>query len=174
MQWILATLIVAAAVHLGTVYALPRIVMARALARMGPANTMHFGTPPTAADRRVVRSSPDLLYSSCPFDLSKGPLRLTARVPHTTYWSVSGFDAATNNFFVRNDTQVAGDSIEIVALRRGMKLPPSDGAPIEAVLFVPTERGVFLVRMAIGNPKDLAALESIQHQAACATVSDSR
>src|SRR5262245_52948717 len=85
---------------------------------MGEPNSMHFGSRPTAASRLVVRPSPDILYASCPFDLSSGPLRVTASVPHTTYCSVSAFDAATNNFFVRNDREVTGDSIELLLVRR--------------------------------------------------------
>lgn len=169
--WILATAVVAGLVHVGTMYALPRVVMARAMARMGAVNTMHFGTPPNANSRAVVRPSPDMLYSVCPFDLSKGPLRLTAQVPHTTYWSVAGYDAATDNFFTRDDMQIGGNSIEIVALQRGMKLPLSNGSPIQAILFAPSERGVFMIRMLINNPQGLNALEAIQHQASCETVS---
>jgi uncharacterized membrane protein len=112
MPWIAATVSVTALVHLGTLFALPRRIEARVLTRMGPPNTMRFAKRPDETSRGVVRPSPDLLYSACPFDLSKGPLKITARVPHSTYWSVSAFDAATNNFFVRDDQQIAGDSIE--------------------------------------------------------------
>ena len=112
--------------------------MARTLPRMGPPNTIHFGNRPDETSRGVVRPSPDFLYSVCPFDLSKGPLQITARVPHSTYWSVSGFDAATNNFFVRDDQQIAGDSIEIIALRPGMTLPPVDDAPDRVIVIAPT------------------------------------
>ena len=73
--WLAATLATALLVHFGTLYALPRLVMRRALKTMGEANSMHFGTRPTAASRVVVRPSPDILYASCPFDLSSGPLR---------------------------------------------------------------------------------------------------
>ena len=165
--WLAATLLIATGVHLGTIYALPRVVMARAWARMGPPNTMHFGTRPDAASRRVVRPNPDLLSSACPFDLSQGPLRLTARVPHSTYWSVAGFDAAANNFFVRDDAQIAGNSIEIIALRHGMKLPRSDGSPVQVIVFPPTVRGVFLLRLLIDDAKRLPEQQAIQHQASC-------
>ena len=108
MMWIAATLAVAVLVHVATISAIPRRIMARTLRRMGSPNTIHFAKRPDETSRGVVRPSPDLLYSACPFDLSKGPLKITASVPHSTYWSVSGFDAATNNFFVRNDQQIAG------------------------------------------------------------------
>ncbi len=170
MLWLVATLIVAAVVHMGSLRALPRVVMARALARIGPSNVMHYSERPNASSRLVVRPNPDMLSAFCPFDLSKGPVKLTARVPHSTYWSVSAYDAATNNFFVRNDQQIAGDSIEVVALRRGMKLPPLGGAPEQAILISPTERGLFLVRLLIDDDAHLATLQAIQHQATCGTV----
>lgn len=170
MLWIAASLAVAALVHVGTIYALPRRIMARTLAHMGPPNSMRFGRRPDATSHGVVRPSPDLLYSACPFDLSKGPLKITAQVPHSTYWSVSGFDAATNNFFVRDDQQIAGDSIEIIALRPGMALPPLDNAPERVILFAPTNKGLFLIRLLIDDEKNLPALDALRRQASCATV----
>jgi uncharacterized membrane protein len=170
MPWAAATLAVAALAHLATLYALPRRIMARTLARMGAPNTMRFAKRPDETSRGVVRPSPDILYSACPFDLSKGPLKLTARVPHSTYWSVSGFDAATNNFFVRNDQQISGDSIEILALRPGMPLPPLDTATERVILFAPTTKGLFLIRMVIDDEKNLPALDALRRQASCETV----
>lgn len=172
--WIAATLVVAAFVHVATLYALPRLVMARALARIGAPNAMHFGKRPDDSSRRVVRPSPDLLYSACPFDLSKGALRIRARVPHSTVWSVSAFDAATNNFFVRDDRQIAGASIEIITLLPGMTSPPGDSAPERIVLYAPTEKGLFLLRLLIDDDKHLAALDALRREASCETVSSQK
>lgn len=170
IAWIAATLAVAGFVYVGTLYALPRLVMARTLARLGPPNTMHFGKRPDETSRRVVRPSPDLLYSSCPFDLTTGPLRIRVRVPHSTGWSVSAFDAATNNFFVRDDRQIAGDSIEIVALRSGMTPPPGDRAPERIILYAPTVKGLFLFRLIINDDEHLAALDALRRKASCEIV----
>jgi uncharacterized membrane protein len=169
LAWSAATLAVAGLVHLVTLNALPRLIMARVLTRIGAANTMHFSQRPDATSRRVVQPSPDLLYAACPFDLAKGPLRLTARVPHRTYWSVSAFDANTNNFFVRNDRQIEGDAIEIIALPRGMA-PPDESGRAPVILVPPTETGLFLVRLLIDDERDLPQLARIQHQADCATI----
>ena len=174
MLWIGATLAVAALVHMGTIHELPRLIMARTLARLGQPSRMYFGKRPNETSRRVVRPSPDLLYAACPFDLSKGPLRVTARVPHSTYWSVSAFDDATNNFFVRNDQQIVGNSIEIIALRPGMALPALDHAPGRIILFAPTEKGLFLFRYLVNDEKHLAALDAIRHHASCETVTSER
>lgn len=168
--WIGATFVVAMLVHLVVLHELPRYIMARTLARIGPPNAMYFGRRPDATFHLVVRPSPDLLYAACPFDLSKGPLRVTARVPHSTYWSVSAFDSATNNFFVRNDQQITGNAIEIIALRRGMTLPSPGNAPEHVILFAPTTTGLFLFRLLINDETSLAALNTIRYQAACETV----
>jgi uncharacterized membrane protein len=135
---------------------------------MGQPNTMHFGRRPDEDSRGVVRPSPDLLYASCPFDLSQGPLRLTAHVAHTTYWSVARFDAATNNFFVRDDQQVKGDVIDLIVVRPGMMPPPP--APEQTVVYAPTDKGLFLTRILISDEKDLTGLDAVRHQASCETV----
>lgn len=171
MAWAAATVIVATLVHMGSMYELPRVLTARALARMGPPNTMQFPPRPSETARVVVRPSPDLLYAACPFDLSKGPLKVTSPVPHSTYWSMSAFDSAANNFFVHDGIQIAGDTIEIVALRRGVALPRLGDAAERIVLFAPTDKGLFLLRLFIDDEKHLAALDALRRQAACATVS---
>jgi uncharacterized membrane protein len=168
--WLATTLAIAVLVHIGTLYALPRLVMRRALRRMGAPNSMHFGRRPTAVSRMVVRPSPDILYASCPFDLSSGPLRVTARVPHSTYWSVSAFDSATNNFFVRNDRKVTGDSIELFLLLRGQALPSSDNAPERVIVFAPSQQGLLLFRTVIDDDQHLPTLEALVRQDRCETV----
>ena len=170
VPWSAATVIIATLVHLGSMYELPRLVTARALARMGPPNAMHFAPRSDETSRTVVRPSPDLLYAACPFDLSKGPLKVTARVPHSTYWSVAAYDAAANNFFVRDAMQITGDAIEIIALRRGTPLPHLDNAAERIVLFAPTAKGVVLIRLFINDEKSLPALDALRRQATCETV----
>ena len=169
-SWLATTLATALLVHFATLYALPRVVMRRALGKIGESNSMHFGRLPTAASRMVVRPSPDILYASCPFDLSSGPLRVSANVPYSTYWSVSAFDAATNNFFVRNDREVTGDSIELLLLQRGQALPLSDRAPERVIVFTPSRRGLLLFRTVIDDDRHLSALEALQRQDHCETL----
>src|SRR5689334_8862736 len=110
-KWIVAALVVAVAAHVLSVMFLPRAIMLRTMygitrAAHGP-NHLVFGVRPTAANRGVVRPSPDLLYSSCVYDLARagGVVRVRASGMPKTYWSVSVFDADTNNFFVVNDRQ---------------------------------------------------------------------
>jgi len=162
--WIALTLLVAAAVHLATVWYLPHAIMRVALSRMGAMNAIHFQNRPDEHSRGVVRPSPDLLYSACPFDLSKGPLRVRAPVPNDTYWSVSAFDADTDNFFARNDRQADGVVDFLI-------VDPSYRGPIEGLKAIssPSKRGLVLFRVLIDDEKDLAAIDDLRRQAQCST-----
>lgn len=188
IYWILATLIVAGVVHLASIYALPHFVMMRALTRLGTPNVMHFGRRPDANARVIVRPSPDLLYATCPYDLSKGPLRVTASVPQATYWSVSAFDSVTDNFFVRNDqtsgevpqsanlpaSPLAGKTIEILVLRHGQTLPQPGNVFESVILFSPSDRGLILFRTVIDDDRHVPALEAVLRQAHCETVASAK
>ncbi|HUO91461.1 MAG TPA: DUF1254 domain-containing protein [Rhizomicrobium sp.] len=172
--WGAVTILIAAIVHLGTVWLLPRVVMMRALDRLGTPNTMHVGHRPDATSRTIVRPSPDILYATCPYDLSKGPLRLTAPVVRANYWSVSAFDGATNNFFVKNDQQTTGNSLEVLVIRRGQTWPALDNAVERVILFSPSERGLLLIRAVIDSDKHLPALEAALNGARCGTVASAK
>ncbi len=171
--WVVATLVLAAAVHIATVWYLPHFVMNRALAKMGAPNMVHHGVRVTAASRGIVRPSPDLLYSTCPFDLSKGPLLVTARVPTGTYWSVSLFDANTNNFFVLNDRQAKG-AVELIVTppkveKIGTMSIVDPGAPpiMPNIVPSPTMRGLVLFRTLINDETKFAAIDKTRRQANC-------
>ncbi|HEY2032852.1 MAG TPA: DUF1254 domain-containing protein [Rhizomicrobium sp.] len=166
--WSVATLIVAAAVHIASVWYLPHAIMHIALNRMGAANTIHHQNRPDEHARGVVRPSPDLLYSACRFDLSKDALEVKAEVPPNTYWSVSAFDADTNNFFALNDRQIGNQPLELIIL------PPDKGTePMHIagrlVIRAPTTQGLVLFRTLISNEKDFAKIDAVRRQATCGT-----
>jgi uncharacterized membrane protein len=165
-MWIAATLVVAAVVHVASVWALPRIIMGRTMAviaKNAGVNTIAHGHRPDARARGVVRPSPDLLYSTCVFDLDAagGALRVHARGMPRTYWSVSAFDAATDNFFVANDRK-AGDAIDFVIVAPGRsvdtRLP---------VVTAPGTRGLVLFRTLINDESKVAAIDRARRTAAC-------
>ena len=163
VPWIFATLLVAIIVHAIALYAIPRIVMARVTAQMGTPNTMHQGKRPDASSRGVVRPSTDLLYSICPYDLSKGlPLLVTAAMPYNTYWSVSVYDADTNNYFVRDDRQQRG-KLKLTIYPPSTKLTVRESGAIVS----PTRHGIVIFRTLVDSEAHLAALESGSRTTKC-------
>ena len=167
-KWIAATLAVAVVVHGASVMALPRLIMLRTMAGItraahGP-NHLVFGNRPSAANRGVVRPSPDLLYSSCVFDLERagGAVRVRASGMPRTYWSVSAFDADTNNFFVINDRK-AGDGIDVLIVAPGYGGGSSTLPKVES----PTRAGIVLFRTLIDDNKRLQEIDAARRHASC-------
>ncbi len=91
-------------------------------------------------------------------------------MPHSTCWSVDAYDAATNNFFARDDRELAGDAIEIVALRPGAAGSPRDGVSERIVLVAPTTKGILLLRLLVNDNSEVPRPDAIRRQASCATV----
>jgi uncharacterized membrane protein len=165
--YIAATLAIAVAVHVASVLAIPHLIMARvmgAIAQRGQINAMEFAQRPTAESRGVVRPSPDLLYSTCVFDLDKagGALRVHAQGMPQTYWSVSAFDAETNNFFVENDRQAKTGAVDFVIAAPGVYI--NTRLPVVAS---PTARGLVLFRTLISDETQLAEIDRARRGAGC-------
>jgi uncharacterized membrane protein len=162
IPWILAAIVLGAGLHVALIYALPHLVMMRAMTQLGTVNTIHHTARADATARTIVRPSPDLLYSDCPYDLSKGALRITAAVPPNTYWSVSAFDSKTDNFFMLDDRNVNG-AVDFVLIAKGM-IANAGALP---VVISPTKHGVLLFRTLIDDETHFAALDKIRRQARC-------
>jgi uncharacterized membrane protein len=166
--WIAATLIVAVAVHVASVWYTPHAIMDTVFSRMGAPNVMHHQKRPDEHTRGIVRPSPDLLYSACRFDLSNGPLEVKAPIPPGTYWSTSAFDADTNNFFAINDRTVGGQPLELIILPPGQNNEPPHIAG-RLVVHAPTMRGLVLIRTLVNSNANFARIDAARRQATCGT-----
>lgn len=163
-------LVIAVLAHLASVWLLPRAIMARVIMRTGEAgmNTIHFAKRPDATARAVVRPSPDLLYSTCAYDLSAGPLRVRSPVPNDTYWSVSLFDDATNNFYVTNDREAHAAKksvVDFIIVPEGSHSGTEDMPAVES----PSVKGLVLFRTLIAKESDLELIDALRREATCAT-----
>jgi len=165
VPWILVTLVLTVVFHVSTVKAYPYYIMVK-LSKSSPGtiNTITHSPRVDETARRVVRPSPNLLYSVCGYDVGEGPVRLTAPIPEDTYWSLSIFAVNTDNSFVINDRQVKSDKIEVILVDKGETVPdPGDAIVVEAK----TIKGAVLFRMLIPDESRLDELISIQKQAKC-------
>ncbi|WP_421852702.1 DUF1254 domain-containing protein [Novosphingobium sp.] len=168
----LAPLVVVAGVAIASYYAtlaaapfgLMRLAEAK-IARNAPINRFTH-LPPVRAERQfVVRPSPDLLYSTCPYDLTAGPLEITAVPVPGRYSSISVFDARTDNAFVRNDEQMAGRPMRVVLALEGQRVP----AGTETIR-VRYATGVVLQRVLLADPSEAAKVDPIRSKAQCRTL----
>jgi uncharacterized membrane protein len=168
-RWIVGTLLIAAAVHAVSLLLLPRLIMMRTMAAMTKVaadNTIFYPPRPTANARSVVRPSPDLLYSICVYDLDAagGILRISTHDMPDTYWSVSLFDADTNNFYTLNDRQAKTGAVDFLLATKGASITAGQ----RPVIAAPTGRGIVLFRTLVDDERRLSEIDAVRHNANCA------
>lgn len=128
----------------------------------GGMNVMHYGTLPTPDNQPIVRPSPDLAYSTCPYDLSTGPVLISVTPVPGRYTSLSIFDARTDVAFVRNDQQAGGKAFDIVLARADQAVPAG-----KEVVRVDYDRGIALVRQLLNAPSEISKLDAIRRKTTC-------
>jgi uncharacterized membrane protein len=131
----------AAAAHVLTLYLVPGFIMDRAMAALAERGVeLHRFTIPqrvTPQTQQVVRSSPDLYYALCRYDLGDPATRLELRMgAWPDYQSLALFDARTDNF-----ATLRGTGQQVV-----VRLLPPGGRPEAGAIVSPTEKGVALIR----------------------------
>ncbi|WP_375248575.1 DUF1254 domain-containing protein [Sphingomonas sp.] len=168
-RWpLLLGLIVAAIAWQATLRRTPYVLMSAAekrLGKMGGVNQMAHGPLADSASRAVVRPSPDLAYSTCVFDLSNGPVTVTAAPVPARYWSLSVFDARTDVAFVRNNVESQGAPIRIVLIRDGQTAPPGTTA-----VLVPGGHGIALIRILVDDRARFAMVDQARRASCCGPV----
>jgi len=150
-----------------TVVATPDVLMGLAVHRIsavGGVNRFTHAPLATAASRTIVRPSPDIAYSSCPFDLTQGPLLIDAVPVPAPYWSLSIFDSHTNVALVRNAEKAGYQPFRLAIVAPG-QTAPSD---YEAV-HVDGIRGIALVRILIDLPARFPAIDQERRTTICHT-----
>ncbi len=126
-----------------------------------PSNQWVFSPPSSAASKKVIRPSADLLYSILCYDVSQHPLRVTATL--SEYSSISGFSMNTDNFFVIDDNQAKSNPIEVVLISKGMTYHDTTGEAY--VITAPSPQGILMIGAVVTSQADLPNLAQIQKQA---------
>ena len=143
---------------------LPNLIM-EALYNEGTSKSgyNHLVVNPIADEtaRTVVRPSPDLLYGSCIYNLTDGPLSIQAHIPER-YWSMQFYQMNTDNFAgltnQRSERHRVGSVAKVTLISANDDPAKYQGTVIQS----PTDRGIVLLRAsAIGDSsRQRAALES--------------
>jgi len=163
---LLGLILMAVAWHV-TLVQTPRALMAAATHRIANAgsgfNTMTAAPLATSDSRMIVRPSPDLAYSSCPFDLSKGPVLVDVAAVPAPYWSLSVFDARTDVAFVRNNVQANGNPIRVALLgEKGGQAPPGyEPVPVKG------DKGIALIRILIDDRARFPQIDAARQASSC-------
>jgi uncharacterized membrane protein len=106
--FVIAGLLMGAAIHIGIVLSVPMGAQSDAWARaaaLGPDSTFHTLARPTPGSPAASRD-PAFMEAVCRFSLREGPVRITATLPDG-FWSLALFDRLGRNIYSINDR--AGD-----------------------------------------------------------------
>jgi uncharacterized membrane protein len=123
----------------------------------GP-NSFRHGRAPTHESQRIVMPSPDLVYSSCVYDLAAGDLVIAGDLPPAGhYWSLSLYAHNTDNYFVLNDRELPARRFSITLSRKARP----------GVVRSPTRTGIALIRMIQRRDDDLPVIRAAQQSVTC-------
>ncbi len=147
--WLLATLFVAGIVHLGSVLLVPRLATEAAFARLSVAGQAPSVTPlPPAfgAQSPVPFRDAALDSAVCRYDLSAGPLRVTAGVVHGDFTAVSFHSRTGRPFYGLTETSAVEGKIEVLLataaqLARIEAADPGDEPIREVRIAAPEDEG---------------------------------
>lgn len=168
-RWLVAVLglgLIGVAAHIVVLHALPYVIMRIAMSRISGSaavNTAIFPPRATATARTIVRPSPDLLYAVCVFDLSDGPVHLSAQPP-TTYWSLSAFADNTDNFFVINNAALQQPTVEVLLVAAGDSVVAAPGV---RVVESPSRRGIVLTRSLLLSDAEQPEIDRLRRTFRC-------
>ena len=117
-----------------------------------------------AGKDKIVRMSPDLLYSVCTFNLNDGPYRISAP-PIESYMSVAFFAQNSDNFFTINDTS-APNGINILLADSDSDVQTEPG---ETLVTTGSSHGLVLFRYYLGD-KPVTEFDKVRQKANCSKV----
>ncbi|MFO6448157.1 DUF1254 domain-containing protein [Erythrobacter sp. NE805] len=157
-----ALLVSAVAAHALTLHFAPAVIMDRAMAALAERGVaLHAFTRPqrvTPQSQQVVRSSPDLYYALCRYDLGAEGSRLTVMMgAWPDYQSLAFFDAQTDNFATLRGT---GRAVSV-------RLLPPGSTPAAGAIVSPSARGVILIRRLAPDAARFAAAVRAGEADAC-------
>ncbi len=159
--------LIALAVHAASLWALPRLIMHKALQTVGGPQPPAPVRPPLATQtaRAIVLPSPDLLYGVCVADLRRQDLAVQVDLRGLPYASVAIYDERSDNIWVMNDRQAIDAPLRLRL--QGPDAPPAAKDAAQAVR-VPGTRALVLVRFLVTDRQDgLARAEAARQSLRC-------
>lgn len=161
MRWgllLLGGLLLGGIVHLATMLILPRTATQDAYARLlstGDVNKMAPIPAPTSQNAAVPFMDPAFAAAVCRYDLSKGPIKLTAPVS-SGYTSVSFYTRNGVAYYAINDRAAGRRIIELnlMTTEQREQLPADEDVTAADRLIVesPTKIGLIVVRALAPEP----------------------
>lgn len=153
-----------------TVFITPRYILLKIKLNSGSKmNVPVYSDVMTDKDRHVVMPNPDFLYVACGYNLWGGPIRVTGKMPDSTYSSVALYSDNTMNYYIKNDKQTADKKYSFILTRN-----EKDKARFmnEEVIVSPSGLGTILTRTLIDKPENIEKLKEVQQSFKVGEIND--
>ncbi len=157
---ILIVVLAAVAGYFLTIFITPRYILLKIKFNSGSKlNVPVYSDVMTEKDRHVVMPNPDFLYVACGYNLWNGPIRVSGKMPDSTYSSVAFYSENTLNYYIKNDRQTSEKRYSFILTRN-----EEDKAkyPNEEVVVSPSWLGTILTRTLIDKPENIEQLKELQ------------
>lgn len=164
-KYVLAALAAALLAHFASMAAAPRWRIGADIEQAGQGSFNHWVRKARAVETRERAGGPeaDLAVSACAFDLSHGPVEISA-APWAAYQSLSLYGADGAAFFTISDRE-APRRISLMLIKAGER-PPEDA---QNIIESPTSRGIALLRRLAPSASLYAAAGAAAAEDMCAT-----
>jgi uncharacterized membrane protein len=176
IRWLLLTftgVVLGGVVHLATVLFLPRTATNDAYSRLSataPVNTVVPLPQPTPANAVVPFMDPAFASAVCRYDLSNGPIKLSAPVSQA-YTSVSFYERYGAAYYAITDRAAGRRVIELdlMTARQRAQVPEDEEVTAADRLIVesPTLTGLIIVRALVSEPSLLPMAQRAVASAKC-------
>ena len=175
LLWTLAGIILGGIVHLATILVLPRTASQDAYARLSPITLVNAITAvprPTPTKAVLPYMDPAFAVAVCRYDLSNGPMKLTAPVSQA-YTSVTFYTRRGIAYYGINDRAAGRRTIELYL----MTTPQHDAMPEDTevtaadrlIIDSPTTTGLIVLRALSPEPGLMPMAQASVAGARCAT-----
>jgi len=173
-RMVVASALLIGIVHICATFAAPALSSGHAyqLLRVKlPLNRMVV-LPPQAPARQILPYlPPDVLYAMCRYDLSGGPVAVTAVVADAG-WALSLHTPQGGNFYVLPGQQLRRTEVSLLLVPSGPEgaLAPRPENPADTAIASPTSEGLIVVRGPLRGLAWAAETEATLRRASCAQV----
>nr|WP_321457702.1 DUF1254 domain-containing protein [uncultured Cohaesibacter sp.] len=167
-----AALIVAAIIHIATIFALPYFaendIGHRAL-QLGPLNRVHVISDPVEATELSADLDPTFAYGLCRADVSNSPVMLKGRLP-SDFWSLDYVDQRGRSQFSLTN-QISGSNVNAVLATKGQQRLISEQPDLvdeTAIVISATHpKGILLVRVMVSSERDRSDIAQAIQNLSC-------
>jgi uncharacterized membrane protein len=135
-----------------------------------PLNSMVVLAPPAPGRQILPFLPPDMLYAMCRYELTGGPVSLTAAVAGPG-WSLSLHTPQGDNFYVLPGQQLQGGEVSFLLVPSAEAAQPQHHAtPTDTKVASPTTEGLIVVRAPLIGLAWLAQTDALLRRSSCTQV----